>query len=86
MFDKGSWTEAQAGWAGTVVTGRARLGGLPVGIIAVETATVQKQIPADPGMPDSSEQLIPQPGQVSGLHSACSYLLFHLGVSWLSLQ
>lgn len=27
----------QAGWARTVVTGRARLGGVPVGVIAVET-------------------------------------------------
>jgi acetyl-CoA carboxylase/biotin carboxylase 2 len=25
------------GWAQTVVTGRARLGGIPVGVIAVET-------------------------------------------------
>lgn len=37
MFDKNSWTESQAGWARTVVTGRARLGGIPVGVIAVET-------------------------------------------------
>lgn len=37
LFDKNSWTEAQAGWARTVVTGRARLGGIPVGVIAVET-------------------------------------------------
>lgn len=37
MFDKNSWSEAQAGWARTVVTGRARLGGIPVGVIAVET-------------------------------------------------
>ncbi|KAK2079983.1 hypothetical protein QBZ16_002378 [Prototheca wickerhamii] len=32
LFDRGSWTEAQAGWAQTVVTGRARLGGIPVGV------------------------------------------------------
>lgn len=37
LFDKNSWSEAQAGWARTVVTGRARLGGIPVGVIAVET-------------------------------------------------
>lgn len=64
MFDKGSWIEAQAGWARTVVTGRARLGGHPVGVIAVETQTVMNHIPADPGMPDSSERSIPQAGQV----------------------
>jgi hypothetical protein len=40
--------------------GRARLGGTPVGIIAVESATVMLQVPADPGMPDSSERTIPQ--------------------------
>jgi len=64
LFDRGSWVEAQAGWARTVVTGRARLGGNPVGVIAVETQTVMNHIPADPGMPDSSERVIPQAGQV----------------------
>jgi acetyl-CoA carboxylase/biotin carboxylase 1 len=64
LFDRGSWVEAQAGWARTVVTGRARLGGNPVGVIAVETQTVMNHIPADPGMPDSSERIIPQAGQV----------------------
>ena len=64
LFDKGSWLESQAGWARTVVTGRARLAGMPVGVIAVETQTVQRQVPADPGMPESSEVFIPQAGQV----------------------
>jgi Carboxyl transferase domain len=50
----------QAGWARTVVTGRARLGGIPVGVIAVESQTVMLNVPADPGMPDSSERIIPQ--------------------------
>ena len=31
MFDRGTWTECQANWARSVVTGRARLGGVPVG-------------------------------------------------------
>jgi acetyl-CoA carboxylase/biotin carboxylase 1 len=64
LFDRASWVESHAGWAGTVVTGRARLGGQPVGVIAVETATTTRHQPADPGMPDSSEQNIPQAGQV----------------------
>lgn len=64
LFDKGSWTEAHPGWARTVVTGRARLGGMPVGVIAVEVSTVMLNLPADPGMPDSSERVIPQAGQV----------------------
>ncbi len=48
----------------TQVTGRARLGGIPVGVIAVETQTVVRHQPADPGMPDSTEQHLPQAGQV----------------------
>ena len=64
MFDKGSWLESQSGWARTVVTGRARLGGIPCGVISVEVDTVMLDIPADPGMPDSSEKTIPQAGQV----------------------
>lgn len=64
LFDKDSWLEAQEGWAKTVITGRARLGGIPIGVIAVESQTVFKTIPADPGMLESSEQRIPQAGQV----------------------
>lgn len=66
MFDRGSWTEAHPGWARTVVTGRARLGGAAVGVIAVEVSTVMLNLPADPGMPDTSERIVPQAGQVSG--------------------
>ena len=64
FFDKGSFTETLGGWARTVVTGRARLGGIPVGVIAVETRTVDLVIPADPANPESKEELIKQPGQV----------------------
>lgn len=31
LFDNNTWQEANAGWARTVVTGRARLGGTAVG-------------------------------------------------------
>jgi acetyl-CoA carboxylase/biotin carboxylase 1 len=64
LFDEGSWIEFQPGWGRTVVTGRARLGGLPVGVVGVETDTVHLSLPADPGLPDSAEQQIPQAGQV----------------------
>jgi acetyl-CoA carboxylase carboxyltransferase component len=64
LFDRGSWVEAQAGWARSVVTGRARLNGVPVGVIAVETQTQMRHVPADPGDPASAEQDIPQAGQV----------------------
>jgi acetyl-CoA carboxylase/biotin carboxylase 1 len=43
IFDKGSFTETLEGWAQTVVAGRARLGGIPVGIVVVETKTVTQR-------------------------------------------
>lgn len=51
-------------WAKTVVTGRARLGGVPVGVIAVETRTVEVDIPADPANLDSEAKTVAQAGQV----------------------
>ncbi|GFR75467.1 acetyl-CoA carboxylase [Elysia marginata] len=51
-------------WAQTVVVGRARLGGIPVGVVSVETRTVELTIPADPANADSESKLIQQAGQV----------------------
>ena len=39
LFDEDSWHETMSKWATTVVSGRAKLGGYPVGIICVETRT-----------------------------------------------
>lgn len=64
FFDKGSFREYLGGWGKGVVTGRARLGGINVGVIAVETRLTEQRIPADPANPDSRESLIPQAGQV----------------------
>ncbi|KAF3627548.1 Acetyl-CoA carboxylase 1, partial [Capsicum annuum] len=64
IFDKDSFIETLEGWAKTVVTGRAKLGGIPVGIVAVETQTMKQVIPADPGQLDSHERVVPQAGQV----------------------
>ncbi|OXB62162.1 hypothetical protein ASZ78_015344 [Callipepla squamata] len=64
FFDQGSFLEIMKPWAQTVVVGRARLGGLPVGVIAVETRTVEVTIPADPANPDSEAKIIQQAGQV----------------------
>eukprot|EP01135_Chromosphaera_perkinsii_P003334 Nk52_evm34s240 gene=Nk52_evmTU34s240 len=64
VFDKGSFTEVLGGWAKTVVTGRARLGGIPVGVIAVETRSVEEHIPADPANLDSETLVLHQAGQV----------------------
>ncbi|XP_056647760.1 acetyl-CoA carboxylase isoform X2 [Diorhabda sublineata] len=64
FFDKGSWSEVMKPWAQTVVTGRARLGGIPVGVIAVETRTVELTLPADPANFDSEAKTVSQAGQV----------------------
>ncbi|XP_071925426.1 acetyl-CoA carboxylase 1-like isoform X1 [Coffea arabica] len=64
IFDRDSFVETLEGWARTVVTGRAKLGGIPVGIVAVETQTMMQVIPADPGQLDSHERIVPQAGQV----------------------
>lgn len=58
FFDRGSWSEIMEPWAKTVVTGRARLGGVPVGVIAVETRTVEVTMPADPANLDSESKVI----------------------------
>ena len=34
-----------------------RLGGIPIGVIAVETRTVNLDIPADPGNPESEAKV-----------------------------
>jgi len=64
LFDRGSFDEALGGWARTVVVGRARLGGIPIGVIAVESRSVENITPADPANPDSIEQVTQEAGGV----------------------
>lgn len=64
LFDKDSFVETLGGWAKTVVVGRARLGGIPMGVIAVETRSVENITPADPANPDSMEQITNEAGGV----------------------
>lgn len=64
LFDKDSFQEALGGWAKTVVVGRARLGGIPMGVIAVETRSVENITPADPANPDSTEMITQEAGGV----------------------
>ncbi|OOF92423.1 hypothetical protein ASPCADRAFT_8702 [Aspergillus carbonarius ITEM 5010] len=64
LFDTGSFEEALGGWARTVVVGRARLGGIPMGVIAVETRSVENVTPADPANPDSMEMVSTEAGGV----------------------
>ncbi|KAH7713843.1 acetyl-CoA carboxylase 1 [Aphelenchoides avenae] len=64
LFDRGTFDEVMSGWAKTIIAGRARLRGLPVGVVAVETRTVESEIPADPAAQDSQSRLVQQAGQV----------------------
>ncbi|KEG05930.1 putative acetyl-CoA carboxylase [Trypanosoma grayi] len=64
LFDRGSWMESLEGWAKSVVTGRATLGGIPCGVILVETRLTRKLNPADPADPTSASSFIAQAGQV----------------------
>lgn len=64
LFDRGSWMETLEGWARTVVAGRATLGGIPCGVILVETRLTKKYDPADPADPTSTASFITQAGQV----------------------
>ncbi|KAL9636419.1 MAG: hypothetical protein Q9164_002839 [Protoblastenia rupestris] len=64
LFDKDSFQESLGGWARTVVVGRARLGGIPMGVIAVESRSIENVTPADPANPDSTEQIAQEAGGV----------------------
>ncbi|CAG8461604.1 13367_t:CDS:2 [Racocetra fulgida] len=64
FFDRESFLETLGAWAKTVVVGRARLGGIPMGVIAVETRTVEHIIPADPANSESQQEIIMEAGQV----------------------
>merc|ERR1712127_789769 len=64
FFDKGSYKEYLDGWGKSVVVGRGRLGGIPMGVVSVETRLVDKVVPADPADPNSREAVLPQAGQV----------------------
>lgn len=62
--DRGSFVEFLEGWAKTVVVGRARLGGIPIGLILTENRTVEAYIPADPADATSQEKMVQQAGGV----------------------
>mmetsp|Transcript_33149 Transcript_33149/g.80536 ORF Transcript_33149/g.80536 Transcript_33149/m.80536 type:complete len:2346 (-) Transcript_33149:253-7290(-) len=64
FFDRNSFMELMSDWAKTVVCGRARLGGMPVGVIAVTTKMVEQISPADPATLDSKEIIQQKAGQV----------------------
>lgn len=66
----GSFTETLSGWAEAVVTGRARLGGIPVGIVATEGRLREKKCPADPADVSSHERIVQQ------VRTGCIWVLF----------
>lgn len=63
FFDAGSFTEAMSEWGKSVVAGRACLGGMPMGCIAVETRTTEKTVPADPAFAGAQQTTEQQAGQ-----------------------
>ena len=56
--------EVMTDWGRSVVTGRARLGGLAVGAVAVETRASTKTVPADPAFEGAQIAEETQAGQV----------------------
>jgi len=64
FFDKDSFVESLAGWAKSVIVGRARLGGIPMGVIATENRTAEAIKPADPADVKASEAIIQEAGGV----------------------
>ena len=64
LFDANSFDEIMDGWAKTIISGRARLCGIPVGVVAVETRTMTFEIPADPAAENSQSTVVTQAGQV----------------------
>lgn len=77
FFDEGSFKEYLAGWGKSVIVGRGRLGGIPMGAIAVETRLVEQVVPADPADVNSREAILPQAGKCI-LLSSFRHLLFSL--------
>ncbi|KAL7066470.1 putative acetyl-coA carboxylase protein [Cryptosporidium serpentis] len=64
LCDRGSFQEVMSDWAKSVIVGRGRIGGIPVGFILVETRVTEFVQPADPVMPHTSELRIVRPGQI----------------------
>lgn len=64
FFDKGSFVETLSEWAKSVIVGRARLGGIPMGVIVTENRTTDAITPADPADVQATEVVKQQAGCV----------------------
>ena len=80
MAFQGSFDEIMVRWAQTVRCGRARLGGIPLGVIAVETRTVDLCVPADPANLDSEARHLQQAGKALYYQQSSTTLLMISGI------
>ncbi|TYJ57681.1 hypothetical protein B9479_001535 [Cryptococcus floricola] len=64
ILDSGSFFETMGGWAQTIVTGRGRISGIPVAVIAAETRSIERVDPADPANENSQESRVSLAGTV----------------------
>jgi acetyl-CoA carboxylase/biotin carboxylase 1 len=55
---------SSGGWAQTIVSGRGRVGGIPVAVIAAETRSIERIDPADPANENSTENRVSLAGTV----------------------
>ncbi|CAD6194134.1 unnamed protein product [Caenorhabditis auriculariae] len=64
ICDTGSFEEIMSNWAKSFVTGRARIGGIPIGVLSSELLSTEYVVPADPASTASHAQTIRRAGQV----------------------
>ncbi|CAX65073.1 acetyl-CoA carboxylase [Caenorhabditis elegans] len=64
LFDTDSFDEIRSSWAASMVTGRAKLNGLPVGVIASQWKSYEKLLLADESVENSEEMITSKAGQV----------------------
>ena len=64
IVDVESFMELQQEWAKSSVVGRARIGGIAVGVIANRPVGTQKTVPVDPGDLDSAIKTMSQSGSL----------------------
>ncbi|GMT36213.1 hypothetical protein PFISCL1PPCAC_27510 [Pristionchus fissidentatus] len=64
ICDNNSFNEIMNDWAKTIIAGRARLCGVPIGVVSSELRNVCSTLPADPATPNSQAIEVHQAGQV----------------------
>eukprot|EP00835_Amoeboradix_gromovi_P003283 NODE_211_length_14581_cov_0.368941.p1 type:complete len:1949 gc:universal NODE_211_length_14581_cov_0.368941:9406-3560(-) len=64
LLDKGSFMETCGGWAKTIIIGRGRLMGYPIGVITSDSIKSESYIPADPAQLASSERCVSEAAHV----------------------